>query len=121
MKEPFLNAFRQMYLTQDANMYPGLYLPNGLKPSEAFFSDISRNLIRWASNVDKTIYYETKDYWYRFMFENTDVGKMSGIVWLRRFDIDSGTEMTVFSNKRDMTHLSMKWKFITIGKEVPVE
>jgi len=121
MEEPFLNAFRHMYLTQKANMWPSLYMENGLTPAETIFSDISRNLVRWAANRADTIYYETNDYWYRFMFENTDVSKVSGIIWLRRFDMHSGKEMTVFSNRTDITKLSIKWKFVTIEKEVPVE
>lgn len=111
-----------MYMTQGANMFPAIYLPNGLKPAEAFFSDISQHLVRWATDAEDTTYYETKDYWYRFMFENTDVGRMSGIIWLRRFEIDSPEEMTVFTNRASHEFWAGKWHFsATAGNKVPVE
>jgi len=124
MKKPFLNTFRDMYMTQDANLHPGIYMDHGLKPAEAFFSDISNNLVSWATepspDEEHVIYYETYKYWYRFAFENTNVGRMSGIVWLRRFELDAPTEITVFANKRDMSTWADKWKFDTDGKKIPL-
>ena len=105
---PFLNSFRLMYLAQPPNMYKEKYMPNGLKPLEAFYSDISNNLIKWAAGGD-SVYYETKDYWYRYQAEDTDVGREAGIVWMRRFDKDSSEEITAFANKHSVVGLGRKW------------
>ena len=126
--KPFLNAFRLMYLAQPPNMYKEKYMPNGLKPIEAFFSDISNNLIVWAAK-DDSIYYETKDYWYRYqvecpnkahdLYDHTDY---DGIVWMRRFDKDSSNEITDFANKHSVVGLGKKWLMnFGASSRVPVE
>ena len=110
-----------MYMTQEVNHFTNIYMPNGLKPLEAFFSDISNHIVRWAARSDGEIYYETKEYWYRFAFENTDVGRMSGIVWIRRFELDSNKEITIFTNKQNISNMCQKWHFNKIDNKVPVE
>jgi hypothetical protein len=96
--KPFLNSFRTLYLSQTTNLFKDRYFANGLKPIEAFYSDISNNLVKWAAK-DDCVYYETKNFWYRFQIEATDVGEMAGIVWMRRFEIDSKDEICDFANK----------------------
>lgn len=100
-------------------------MPNGLKPSEAFFSDISNNMVRWAysgSELDLVLYYETKQYWYRFELEDTDVGRMGGIIWIRRFERDSPKEITIFVRDEQIHSMRAKWKFNTTSKNmVPVK
>ena len=105
---PFLNSFRLMYLSQKRQIFREKYMPNGLKPIEAFFSDISNNLIVWAAK-DDSVYYETKDYWYRYQIESTDVGRDAEIVWMRRFDKNSSEEIASFANKHSVVGLGKKW------------
>ncbi len=117
--KPFLNAFRLMYLAQEQSMYPDKYMPNGLKPIEAFYSDISNNMVRWAAGGD-AIYYETNEFWYRFMVESTN-DEYDGIVWMRRFNLDSSEQICYFSNKHSITKLGKKWLFDKADKRVAVE
>ena len=123
--KPFLNAFRQMYLTQEETMYPDKYMPNGLKPIEAFYSDISNNMVRWAAGGD-SVYYETKEFWYRFTVERDapsqfDDRGLDGIVWMRRFALDSSEQITYFANKTSIENLGKKWLFDKQDKRVTVE
>ena len=123
--KPFLNAFRLMYLTQEETMYPDKYMPNGLKPIEAFYSDISNNMVRWAASGD-SVYYETKEFWYRFTVERDtradgDYLGLDGIVWMRRFALDSSEQITYFANKTSIENLGKKWLFDKQDKRVIVE
>ncbi len=120
--KPFLNAFRQMYLTQEQTMYPEKYMSNGLKPIEAFYSDISNNMVRWAADGD-SVYYETKEYWYRFTVESNDdeYDHTDGIVWMRRFNLDSSKQLCYFANKTSIEGLGKKWLFDKSDKRVTVE
>jgi len=119
--KPFLNTFRQIYLAQSIDMYTAKYMPNGLKPVEAFYSDISNNLVKWAAKGDAT-YYETKKYWYCFKLENTSRFDTNfGIIWMRRFNINSSSEICDFANKHSVVGLGKKWLFCLKDKRVSVE
>ena len=120
--KPFLNAFRLMYLAQKINLFSNRYMSNGLKPSEAFHSDICNYLVKWAA-ADGAIYFETKRFWYCFMMEDTDVGNMAGIIWMRRFELDSSNSISCFINKTNRESLRRKWKFDkqTDSNKVPVQ
>jgi len=97
-------------------------MDNGLKPIEAFYSDISNNLVKWAHDGEGTVYYETKEYWYCFKY--APVSSVSdqdfGIVVMRRFSIDSNDEISDFANKHSLEGLGKKWLFKMKDKQVPI-
>lgn len=72
----------------------GKYLDDGLKPVEAFCSDIMQNLVAWGHRPHESIYYRTKDYIYQFYF-NSQYKIIEMTRWhLRKYDrLDSWANM----------------------------
>lgn len=63
----------------------GKYLENGMKPFEAFFSDIRQNLLCWTIETIcgfKSVWYVTNDYIYR---AKMNTGENKNLVIITRF------------------------------------
>jgi len=86
-------------------------MENGLKPIEAFHSDIANNLVRWA-NQGPTVYYETADYWYEFKLQQND-----RLVTMRRFD-SKNNETSSWANLSSMDGMGKKWLINKMDKRV---
>lgn len=96
-------------------------MPNGLKPQDAFYSDIKRHLIKWAAKDDKD-YYETENYWYCFIQTNNVFGKLEGSLSIRRFDLNSPNSICVFASELESEKWAEKWPFdLKIKDRIPVE
>lgn len=92
----------------------GKFLENGLKPIEAFCSDIQRNLICWAVEGD-SIFYRTPNYWYVFqlvpgerVFNHifwSGYKTMGKIVWMTRYRNESWERNDDWANPHSVKHL----------------
>lgn len=115
--KPLVNAFRMMHLAEKEPLFRDKYLPNGLKPIEAFYSDISNNLVKWATH-ENTIYYETNDYWYSMTVERPE-HEPEGVIIMRRFNIETNEELCDFANRHSIEDLGKKWLINLTDKRVP--
>ncbi len=107
----------------------GKYLENGLKPIEAFCSDIQRHLICWAAEAN-SIFYRTPDYWYVFQLvdgmtvfsdiEWTGYKTMGNIVWMTRYRNESWERFDDWANPHSVEHLGRKFLQGHQDKRVPL-
>ena len=86
------------------------FLDNGLKIAEVFTRDISLNLVRWGSKEDTT-YFETKEFWYS---EET-APAISESVFLRRFNIETHEQVSVWSDPYSLKTFKEKWPVTSLG------
>lgn len=85
----------------------GKYSVDGLKPIEAFCSDIAQNMTEWACSGN-SIFYKTKEHWYEFRLE--DKGEWKGVVFMTRFDIHTWRRLDSWANRSSVQDVvGRKW------------
>ena len=129
--DPFMDPFRAIYLTRDVETDWYDKAVGGLRPFEAFYSDIANHLVRWAQEDGHTQYFETKKYWYCFGSERLRIGgdvfSHGGVIHLQRFELNSSNAVQWFSpgmmGKEDTKRYKDKWELLIFralnGKLVP--
>ena len=109
----------------------GKYLEGGLKPVEAFCSDIKQNLLRWAVDAHAaTIFYRTPDYWYMFQLvpssvvfndiEWTGYKTMGEIVWMTRYRNESWERLDDWANPHSVEFIGREFLADHADKRVPL-
>jgi len=93
----------------------GKYLEGGLKPIEAFCSDIQQNLIGWCSPNDESIFYRTKTYIYEFHFNNE-----LNIVEITRFNLDKLGRLDSWANVHSVISFDRSFCRKNMDKYVPL-
>jgi len=72
MLSPFFEdvktKYNQLAEKREAIRVDGKYLSNGLKPIEFIEGDIQNNLIKWALDKSRRLFYMTKEYWHVYDF-----------------------------------------------------
>jgi hypothetical protein len=82
-----------------------------MRVEEMMMRDISLNLRRWVHvHEDNRYIFETYGYWYSFWYEDDPFDRYThGVVQMRRFDIETNDQISVWSNCRDIKHFCEKW------------
>ena len=102
----------------------GKYMEDGLKPIEAFCSDIKRNLINWAIEGN-TIFYRTKEFWYMFQLETAAkiFGPLLGsgkIVWMTRYRNGSWERVDDWANPHSVEYIGKNFLKDQPDKQLPL-
>ena|SRR6516225_1628156 len=95
----------------------GKYSVGGLKPIEAFCSDISDNLTEWAF-CRESIFYKTPEHWYEFRLETK--GDYRGVVWMTRYDTHSWARLDSWANRSSVESMGKAFLAERMDKLVPL-
>jgi hypothetical protein len=82
----------------------GKYGVDGLKPIEAFCSDIMNDLVQWSYTED-AIWYKTKKHFYEFRLDK----KEKGLVLMTRFDNGTWRRVDDWANLSSVKDMGKVW------------